>query len=53
MKDPFEKVRWTFSFLDDSYSDFFPRREQEEVRKVIDRYIKKTKPKIFIMSTDE
>ena len=36
--------------FDDIYSDFFPKREQEEVKKVIDRYIKKTKPFYHIES---
>lgn len=47
MKDPFEKIRHTLIIDDDTYSDFFPKREQEEVRKVVERYIKKTKPNII------
>jgi hypothetical protein len=46
MEDPFKKVKF-FIPLDDSLSDFFPKKEQEEVRKVVARYIKKAKPKII------
>jgi hypothetical protein len=50
MKDPFENVKIIWEFYDDI--NFFPRKESEEVQKVVERYIKKTKPKIYRLSTD-
>lgn len=52
MKDPFHSIK--FIYLED-YDDtnFFPRRESEEIRKVMDRYIKKTEPKFYIVNTDK
>ena len=35
-----------FIYLDDDVN-FFPRKEQKEVQAVVERYIKKTKPKII------
>ena len=49
MKDPFNNIK--FIYLDDV--NFFPKRKSEEVRKVVERYIKKTKPKIYRLSTDK
>ena len=54
MEDLFKNVKLPlYIILDDTYSDFFPNKELEEkVRKVAERYIKKTKPKIIIKSSD-
>lgn len=45
MEDPFKNIKFIWEFYDDI--NFFPRKEQEEVRKVVERYIKKTKPVII------
>ena len=44
-------MKYLWEFYDDI--NFFPRKESEEVRKVVEIYIKKTKPKIYIVSTEK
>ena len=51
MEDPFRNLR--FIYFEDDDTNFFPRTESEEIRKVVDRYIKKTEPKFYIVSTDD
>jgi hypothetical protein len=46
MEDSFKNIKFFIPF-DDSLSDFFPKKDSEEIRKVVERYIKKTKPKII------
>jgi hypothetical protein len=51
MDDPFKNMILPLYILDDTYSDFFPKKKSEEVRKVVERYIKKTKP-FFVIKSD-
>lgn len=47
MKDPFKDVNKYIWLYDDTFFDFFPTKQHEEIKKVCERYIKKTKPKII------
>lgn len=53
MDDPFKNGKLIFPLFDDTFSDFFPKKEQEEIRKVFERYIKKTKPFQNMVSSTE
>lgn len=44
MQYPFKDIIWMY---DDTFFDFFPTKQSKEVEKVVTRYIKKTKPKIY------